>query len=157
MVSSNYLKWLAKIIGYDFEVRYKLGLENKAVDALSRVPSLVVTELANLTFPRVLDVSQVEEEINGDCRLARIRDEIVKGSIDWPKYSIVQWHLLYQGQLVLLKGSSLIPSLLHDYHNSLVGGHSGFLRTYKRVVADVYWMGMKQDIKHLVEECSICQ
>ena len=36
-------KWIAKLIGYDFEVKYKPGKENNAADALSRVagsPSL---------------------------------------------------------------------------------------------------------------------
>lgn len=64
---------------------------------------------------------------------------------------------MYQGLLVLPKGSSLIPSLLHDYHNSLVRGHLGFLRTFKRLASNVYWMGMKSDIKRFVEEKSVCQ
>ena len=58
---------------------------------------------------------------------------------------------------MLPRGSSLIPSLLYDYHNSIVGGHSRFLRTYRRLASDVYWVGMKNDIKQFVAECSVCQ
>lgn len=30
-------KWLSKLLGYDINVEYKKGLDNKVVDALSRV------------------------------------------------------------------------------------------------------------------------
>lgn len=36
-------KWVGKLLGYDYEITYKLGQENSAADALSRVlrsPSL---------------------------------------------------------------------------------------------------------------------
>ena len=39
----------------------------------------------------------------------------------------------------------------------MVGGHSGFLRTCKRIAYDLYWLGMKGDVKRFVAECGICQ
>ena len=33
-IQSQYKKWVAKLLGYSFEVVYKLGLENKAAYAL---------------------------------------------------------------------------------------------------------------------------
>ena len=46
---------------------YKLSLENKAADALSRVPS--TTHLNHLTAPSLLDVSILKSEIDGDEKL----------------------------------------------------------------------------------------
>lgn len=42
----------------------------------------------------------------------------------------------------------------------LLGGHSRFLRTYKRLAGELYWEGMKgmnADVKNHCEECLICQ
>lgn len=36
IVTQNQQNWLAKLIGYDFEIVYKKGSTNRAVDALSR-------------------------------------------------------------------------------------------------------------------------
>ncbi|KAA0037989.1 transposon Tf2-1 polyprotein isoform X1 [Cucumis melo var. makuwa] len=38
-----------------------------------------------------------------------------------------------------------------------VGGHSEFLRTYKRIASELFWEGMKSDVKKHCEECLICQ
>ena len=39
----------------------------------------------------------------------------------------------------------------------MFGGHSVFLRTYKRITRNLYWDGMKSDIKKYCDECFICQ
>ena len=157
VVNPNYQKWLSKIIGFDFEIRYKPGRENRVADALSRVTTTEEIGVAALTFHKFLDFDKVREEVDKDVRLAKIRKGIEEGLDEWPMYSLQNGQLLYKERLVLPKGSTLIPPLLNEYHSSLVGGHSRFLRTYKRMAGDIYWEGMKKDIKCWVDECSVCQ
>ena len=38
MATPEQQKWVAKLLGYDYEILYWLGLENLAVDALSHYP-----------------------------------------------------------------------------------------------------------------------
>lgn len=38
MIQPQHHRWLSKLLGYDFEVVYHLGVENKVVDALSCMP-----------------------------------------------------------------------------------------------------------------------
>ncbi|TYK29289.1 Transposon Tf2-6 polyprotein [Cucumis melo var. makuwa] len=53
VIQPQYQKWIAKLLGYSFEVVYKL--ENKAADALSRIPPTV--HLSPLTTPTLVDVA----------------------------------------------------------------------------------------------------
>ena len=50
---------------------YKLGLENKAADALSRVPATV--HLNQLTAPKVIDIEVIKAEVDQDEKLKNIK------------------------------------------------------------------------------------
>ncbi|XP_019435934.1 PREDICTED: uncharacterized protein LOC109342399 [Lupinus angustifolius] len=64
---------------------------------------------------------------------------------------------MYHGRLVLAATSILIPTLLTEFYSSLVGGHSGFLRTYKCIAGNLYWVGMKKMVQDFVKKCDVCQ
>ena len=55
------------------------------------------------------------------------------------------------------KDSSQILSLFAEFHDSATGGHFGFLKTYKKLSAAVFWQGMKQRVKDYVTTCQVCQ
>ncbi|XP_038895982.1 uncharacterized protein LOC120084159 [Benincasa hispida] len=67
-------------------------------------------------------------------------------------FSLHRGVLKHKGRLVLSSTSSLIPTIMHTYHDSIFGGHSRFLRTYKIVSGELYWEGMKRAVKEYVEE-----
>ena len=48
-------------------------------------------------------------------------------------------------------------NVLQEFHNTLLGGHSGFTRTLQRIATHFYWHGMQKDIKEFVQNCLICQ
>lgn len=53
MVASEYQRWLTKLLGFDFKVQYKLRPENKAADALLRIPAC--TKLHAISVPTCVD------------------------------------------------------------------------------------------------------
>lgn len=65
--------------------------------------------------------------------------------------------LWYQGRLVILAGPRHKMKVIHEFHDTPIGGHSGALQTYKRVAANFYWVGMKRDILEYVRHCDVCQ
>ena len=71
------------------------------------------------------------------------------------KYRWENGRLWYKNIIVLSKHSSMISNLLHTFHNSVLGGHSRFLKTYKRMSGELHWKGMKTDVKNYVEQCEI--
>jgi len=64
VIQPQYQKWIAKLMGYSFEVVYKPGLENKAANALSRVPSMA--EVNQLTAHTLIDLKVIKEEVMKD-------------------------------------------------------------------------------------------
>lgn len=57
--------------------------------------------------------------------------------------------------MVLPKNCTVVPIELQEGHDTKIGGHSGFLKTYKRVIQDAYCPSMK-DIMDYVSR-SVCQ
>lgn len=48
LVASEYQKLMTKLMGYDFEVVYTLGIENTVADALSRLPNTMEFDVVSL-------------------------------------------------------------------------------------------------------------
>ncbi|KAJ1387433.1 Retrotransposable element Tf2 [Sesbania bispinosa] len=103
------------------------------------------------------DLEEWIDEIHSDPKLKVITQDLLQDPNAHPGFSIQNGKLLYQGKLVLPKGSPRIPLLLSEFHNSAMGGHSGFFRTYKRISAFVFWEGMRKDIQQYVSACAVCQ
>ncbi|XP_068235991.1 uncharacterized protein [Palaemon carinicauda] len=61
------------------------------------------------------------------------------------------WHDSYQ----LVVPSNLRAALLDLAHSAVC--HLGISKTYKRLLDDYYWPGMKADVKHHIESCHPCQ
>ncbi|XP_057438204.1 transposon Tf2-1 polyprotein isoform X3 [Lotus japonicus] len=148
--------WLAKLLGYQFEVKYKSGLENKAADALSRCFDDV--ELHSLiSFPLWQDRKKLLDELAHDSYIQNLTVEVQKDPHSKPGFVLQQGVLLYQGRLVLSPQSPSIPWLLAEFHGSPTGGHSGFYRTYRRLAESLYWVGMQKRVRDFVRECDVCQ
>ena len=70
MVSLDHQKWLCKLLGYDFDIKYKPRSANKVVDALSRIPSQPT--LLSLSIPHAMELDTVAKEIALDPTLSQI-------------------------------------------------------------------------------------
>ena len=45
----------------------------------------------------------------------------------------------------------------HLVHDSPLGGHSSFLKSFHRLKQDSFWVGMKSDLELHIRECGVCQ
>lgn len=77
-VQPGIAKWLVRLLGYDFEIQYKPGLENKAADALSRI--VVQPQLHSLTMYASTDVDRIKQEVNEDPKYMPIIKELQQDS-----------------------------------------------------------------------------
>ena len=110
-----------------------------------------------MTTSELVDVQVVLREVKQDEKLLKIIETLKKDPEGKANFQWKDDKLWYKGKLVLSRNSSLIPSLLHTYHDLVLGGHSRFLRTYKMMNGELHWLGMKADVKKYVELCEFCQ
>ncbi|KAG9458686.1 hypothetical protein H6P81_003194 [Aristolochia fimbriata] len=147
--------WLAKLLGYDFDIVYKPGTQNRAADALSRIHEDIT--LCAISCPQWIDVEQLQQDVYDDPALAALIQQLSVAPDSRQCYRLVHGQLLYKNRLVIPARSRWVPLLLSEFHATPIGGHSGAYRTYRRLAANVYWRGKNRDIYRFVAECDICQ
>uniref|UniRef100_A0A2N9J200 Integrase catalytic domain-containing protein n=1 Tax=Fagus sylvatica TaxID=28930 RepID=A0A2N9J200_FAGSY len=153
-------KWISKLLGYHFVVEFKRGKENLVADALSRqVDTDLMTEVeketvqvAGTSTKSPAGPSYQEDPVTKDLMASVSTDPDPQGAVTY-KNGL----LLHKGRLYLGENCTLKPKVLALLHDSPLGGHSGYLKTYQRAKKDWFWKGMKQDIKSYVKECDTCQ
>ena len=156
IVTKEQQNWTAKLLGYDFEIVYKQGRLNKGADALSRIHETGELQVLHSQI-KWLQEDQIKAENDKDERLRKIMSEVQQNPDKWPGYEYRHGVLLYEGRLVLSAHSIVIPTLLEEFHSTPQGGHSGFYKTYRRLAANVYWIGMKNHVQEFVRRCDTCQ
>nr|CAN75226.1 hypothetical protein VITISV_035857 [Vitis vinifera] len=86
-------------------------------------------------------------------------DKIGKLATDIPgaPYTWRNGLVCYKNRVVIPLNSPIIKQLLREFHDSPIGGHSGVLRTYKRLAQQFYWPSMFQIVQDYVSSCDVCQ
>ena len=65
--------------------------------------------------------------------------------------------VFYKTRIVVPKAPTLRNNILEEFHASKTAGHSGVLRTYKRLTQQFYWPTMYRDVQEFVARCEACQ
>ncbi|CAA7031808.1 unnamed protein product [Microthlaspi erraticum] len=160
-VSIEYQKWLIKLLGFEFDIIYKPGVENKAADGLSRIvrdqEHYSSKELMSLTVHATLELQDIFKEIAEDKQLEDQIQRVNDGKEEKREYTVVDGRLMCHGRLVIPRSSSHIPMILREFHSGVVGGHYRVLKTMKRIQSHFYCRKMVKDIQKYVSECDIFQ
>ncbi|KAL4388984.1 hypothetical protein GQ457_09G026490 [Hibiscus cannabinus] len=146
--------WLSKLIGYDFEIKYRPGKQNDVADALSQE-----------VHPSYMALSRMWYGVLDDIRAASLHDPMLvqlcqfirDGSQEQPGYTEHDGLLLFRGRIVVPHEVALRSLLLREFHCSRLGGHAGISRTHHRLSANFFWSGMRKDVREFVRTCQVCQ
>lgn len=65
--------------------------------------------------------------------------------------------LICKREVIIISDETKIKTIMREYHDTPIGGHSGVTRTYKRIKSRFVWKNMKRDIKQYVRNCKSCQ
>lgn len=148
-------KWLSKLMGYEYEIFYKSGKENTVADSLSRISNAVVTLGALSTISSEL-FKEIEASWHQDEKLKKVVADLQSGILH-KKYSWVGNQLRRRGKIVVGNDSRLKQKLLQYFHSEALGGHSGVLVTTKRISSNLYWKGLRREVRNFIRACDVCQ
>ncbi|XP_026398885.1 uncharacterized protein LOC113294724 [Papaver somniferum] len=109
--------------------------ENVAVNALSRLHSSVFLLFA----PIFSGLTDIIKECHDDTELSALIQQLRDNASCKIHFSYENGVLSYKGRIVVPSSSTWCTNLLEEFHSNPIGGHSGFLRTYKRLQQSFYW------------------
>ncbi|GKE40194.1 retrotransposon-related protein, partial [Tanacetum coccineum] len=118
------MKWLPKLLGFDYEVMYKKGSDNGAADALSRVQTSKLFSMVTILVSTDL-AKKIEASWLTDDKLQAIINKLQVGQITKRHYVWSNNHLTRKGKIVVGNDLELRKELLQYFHGGVVGGHSG--------------------------------
>ena len=144
-------------MGLNYSIEYRPGKDNRVADALSLIPGNDEMFELQLTAPLTLDKEELARQLAQDAVLKNIMDAVNDGVAGTEGYSVKDGLLFKDIRLVIPEKSPFIPALLRQFHDSDVGCHEGVLKTFKRMVREVLWKGMRTDITDFIKACAVCQ
>ncbi|KAJ3701854.1 hypothetical protein LUZ61_005559 [Rhynchospora tenuis] len=156
-------KSLSKLLGLHYTIEYKKGAHNVVADALSRreghtdSTEQVEAELSLVSELIPQWVTDLQESYVNDDWIATLKTKLQELPDGPHQLTTHQGIIRYKGRICVGNTGGWRDKLLHEFHNSSLGGHSGSLVTYKRVKAIFYWPAMKAHIMNHIKNCEVCQ
>ncbi|MFS7996550.1 putative nucleotidyltransferase, Ribonuclease H [Helianthus anomalus] len=147
--------WLSKLLGYNFEIVYKAGNDNKVADALSRMHSPTLLTMTLSTFDDNL-WTNIQATWTQDPTLSSVLSQLQQGHL-CPPFEWKNQALLKKGRVVVGKNEDLQHSIISLCHDSAVGGHSGIHATVQRIKSMFNWKGMLKQVRNFIRQCAVCQ
>lgn len=146
--------YLAKLLGYDYTIKYRSGTSNTAADALSRIPTPGQCLVLSIPSPECLN--DIKNFLSQSSAYHNLRQQILSYPEAHPEFSLTTDWICYRGKLWLPPNNPFIPMLLAEFHSTPLGGHMGETKTLRRLQDNFYWDNMRRDVHLHVSECSVC-
>ncbi len=145
--SKRIQKWHVELMQYDYTISHRPGKFTNNADALSRIPEANILNIFAITRSATTrknmnpPINANQSAINNT--LTQIPSHIKR--------------LRTKCKVLIITNNNIKQRLLHEYHNSPLGGHSGIQRTYKRLRLKYFWKNMINDVKTHINTCQICK
>ena len=171
-------RWALALQEFDFEIRYRSGVENTNADVLSRKPVEGDITSPILQFRNDLDLKHIRASQKLDPLLSRIIRGISSDPEDyetfihiprrfsqiWKQLKVVDDLLCREYQTdgfgeqikVIVVPEELKNYFLFKNHDIPSAGHRGWRKTLERLKRIAYWVGMASDVKEYCKSCERC-
>ncbi len=182
-LSRHQMRWVQKLVDFNFKIMYRSGKQNIKVDALTRQVDSVsrssedervryqwITILTS-NWMKIADLEKnISEsiykqilktnEIDENCTL--LREAIARDETQYEDIKLrdcrVQNEILYRDDLLwVFFDEHLQMKLIQEVHDQSSIDHFEILRTMKIIRRYYYWSSMRKTIDRYIRNCYICQ
>lgn len=150
-------RYLTKLLGFDYQIEYKRGVENKVADALSRANAVGERRTATAVALQPMWVTELVQSYQQDQELGNLIAELVSFPFHVSFYTYTDGLLWFKGRLVVGNVQQLREQIMTYMHASSVGGHLGITATFQRLTAVFWWEGVRADVQKFVQACHVYQ
>jgi hypothetical protein len=148
-------KAFVKLLGLQYKIEYKKGVENSAADGLSSQTHEEEVRAVSASVPRWLEA--VIEGYQQDDQTKALLTELCLSKTNDKGFSLSEGVIRYKGRIWLGNHKEAHNAVLQALHSSGIGGHSGIAATYNKIKALFAWHGMMKMVKEYVNACQVCQ
>ena len=146
---------MAKLVGLQFQIKYRKGSYNGAADSLSRAGHLLEAHAISTLQPDW--VQEVSNSYVTDTVATQLLQELAIQSPNAKGYALKKGLITYKGRMYIGANLALQTKLIAAHHDTAVGGHSGIQATYHRLKQLYYWPGLKVAVENYIHQCIVCQ
>jgi hypothetical protein len=139
---------------------YQRGVENKVVDALSRIPDPGGCVQETCLALSSCQLKWLEQVVDSYASNPYAKEVIAKLMVDAeavPNFTWSQGVLRYKSRIWVGADLTLQTKFISECHSSAIGGHSGVPITYMMVKQLFAWKGLKLAVHDFVKACLVCQ
>lgn len=142
-------KTMTKLVGLQFTIQYKKGVENTVADALSRVAHLFVAQ--SISISRPLWLQEILNSYTMDSLAQNMLQKLALDANACPGFQLQEGLIKHEDKIWVGANIGLQTKLIQAFHTSPIGGHSGMLSTYHNVKQLFNWQGLKSAVKNFVK------
>lgn len=109
-----------------------------------------------ITFPALSWVEDLEAAYASEEQLLNLINQCRENQLPL-EYYMNGGLFLYNNMLYIPNQEELRTKVLELMHNSPWGGHTGYAKTIYKIMRDLYWLGLKKNVKPFIINCDLCQ
>lgn len=120
--------YLARLMGFDYQIQFRSGASNQAADALLRLPEHTTSLFLTLSVPCLTFMDELRAQLTASSEFQDMVKAIQTSPSAYPDYTIVNELVLRKGRIWLPSKLALIPTLLTEFHATPMGDTWELLR-----------------------------
>jgi hypothetical protein len=137
---------------YSFAFKHKVGIENKAADALSRRVTLLSMMSTNVT-----GFERLRGEYESCPDFGKVHATLSSAPHPTIEDYTIQDGYLFKANKLCIPCTSVRDFLVWELHGDGLAGHFGRDKTIEEVEQQFYWPGLKRNAAKIIGHCRQCQ